>query len=66
MMLAHKIDSRKKYKYYKTDGNAWMPQSFWSVWLYTEREYLKAEYKEGFLLIENSPTLKRELNEHLV
>lgn len=64
MIITHKIDKRKKYKYYFTDGNAWMPQSFWSVWLYTESEYQKMEDKTKFLLIENSPTLNRELNEH--
>lgn len=64
MILEHKLDKRKKYKYYRTDGNAWMPQRFWSVWLYTEQDYQKVEDKKGFLLIENSSTLKRELNEH--
>lgn len=65
MILEHKFDKRKKYKYYRTDGNAWMLQSFWSVWLYTEKEhqdFIKAGCS-NLLLIESSPTLSRELKE---
>ncbi len=63
MIIEHPLNKRKKYKYYRTDGNVWMPQRFWSVWLYTEKEYNKLEKPKWLLLIDNSPTLTRILNE---